>query len=255
MRGLVKGWSTAAARRNTAFLRSVDLAGLTGKGVSFTLTLKHCPATSDEWHRLRATFIKLLRRRKLLRLHWVTEWQRRGVPHLHGVAYFDTAASAASIGQNLIHWWCNLAFDYGALSKAQHTSGIHDALGWLQYLAKHASRGVRHYQRAATNVPAGWLTRTGRVWGQVGEWPSGPVVKLIIDKPGGFKLRRALRSRALAVARSKGERKTIAAARRSLKCNNRPLSEVRGMSGWSPDTATLDLVHWIAGQGHAVYSC
>lgn len=256
MRGEVNGWTTAAARRNTAFLRSVDLSGLTGRAVSFTLTLKDCPPTAADWTRLREAFFMRCRRAPapLLRLHWVTEWQRRGVPHLHGVAYFDTTTPASIIGRNLVEWWTAIAADYGARPRAQHTAPIHDALGWLQYLAKHASRGVRHYQRSAANVPPEWQNRTGRVWGYLGDWPKGPICELTIDRRGGFLLRRLLRSRAIADARAKGERKTIAAARRSLKCHERRLSEVRGMSGWASDVRTLDLVAFVAAQGHAVES-
>ena len=53
LRGVVEGWSTGATRRNTAFLRSIREDQLTGIGVALTLTLKTCPVTPADWHRLR----------------------------------------------------------------------------------------------------------------------------------------------------------------------------------------------------------
>lgn len=54
---------------------------------SWALTLRHCPPTSDDWTRLVKVLQQRLRRAGLLRWHWVVEWQRRGVPHLHLAVY------------------------------------------------------------------------------------------------------------------------------------------------------------------------
>ncbi|WP_213058401.1 rolling circle replication-associated protein, partial [Escherichia coli] len=90
-RGEVKGWSKSASRNNTKFLRSVHVPDLTGAAVAFTLTIRDCPPSSEDWKILRENFIKRLRRAGMVRLHWLTEWQQRGVPHLHGIAYFPDA--------------------------------------------------------------------------------------------------------------------------------------------------------------------
>ena len=95
--GRVKGWSKTASRNNTKFLRSVYVPDLSGAAVAFTLTIRDCPPTSDDWKILRETFIKRLRRAGMVRLHWLTEWQKRGVPHLHGIAYFPAAYEAATV--------------------------------------------------------------------------------------------------------------------------------------------------------------
>ena len=52
-RGDVQGWSEGATRRNTEFLMSVRTDQLTGAGVALTLTLRDCPPTADDWHKLR----------------------------------------------------------------------------------------------------------------------------------------------------------------------------------------------------------
>jgi hypothetical protein len=86
-RGCVEGWSAGAVRRHTAWLRSVDTKQLDGQGVAVTLTVRECPPMSDDWTRLVKVLQQRLRRAGLLRWHWVVEWQRRGVPHLHLAVY------------------------------------------------------------------------------------------------------------------------------------------------------------------------
>ena len=76
----VTGWSDKTARSNTRFLQSVSLDGLSGHGFAFTLTLRDCPESHDDWHKIRKAFTMRLQRSGMIRLHWVTEWQRRGVP-------------------------------------------------------------------------------------------------------------------------------------------------------------------------------
>ena len=86
-RGCITGWSASAVRRHTAWLRSVDTKQLDGIGVAVTLTLRDCPATCEDWKRLLKNLKQRLDRADMLRWHWVVEWQRRGVPHLHLALY------------------------------------------------------------------------------------------------------------------------------------------------------------------------
>jgi hypothetical protein len=83
----VAGWSAGAVRRHTAWLRSVDTNVLDGMGVAVTLAVRDCPPASVDWTRLVKTLLQRLRRAGLLRWHWVVEWQRRGVSHLHLAVY------------------------------------------------------------------------------------------------------------------------------------------------------------------------
>lgn len=249
LRGDVSGWSADAARRNVRFLYSVTETALTGQGFAFTLTLRECPATHDEWHRLRRAWIKRMERMGMTRMHWVTEWQRRGVPHLHGVAYFphDKAITA---WLRLVPAWLEAgAFDLGAKPQAQHQAPIHDAVGWLQYLAKHAARGVRHYQRCPENIPPAWAGKTGRVWGHVGDWPREDGDRLSLDGPAFYAFRRLVRSWRVADARASGDRRRILSARRMLACRNRVVSELRGVSEWIPQTIGLSMVAIAAQRG------
>jgi len=243
-RDVVQGWTAKTARANTAFLRSVHLPSLTGDGLAFTLTLKTCPPTHEDWKRLREAFMAFLRRSGMVRTHWVTEWQRRGVPHLHGVAYFEdlTSHEFVRIHRGMRDAWCRIAKEYGAAPHAQHVAHVNDSLGWLQYLAKHAARGASHYQRSAENIPAGWAGRTGRIWGHLGEWPADEPMKFHVDQKGFWMWRRMVRSWRLANARAEGNARRVSQARRMFNCPDKPLSELRGVSEWIPEDLNLQFL-------------
>ena len=201
-----QGWSAGATRRNRQWLYSVNARKLTGIPIAITLTVKECPPTHDEWKRLREALFVRLRRKGLLRLHWVTEWTRRGLPHLHAAAYFDAHDDADTI-ERLTHQirtdWLELTAHLGTKYRAQHVMHIYEASGWFQYVAKHASRGVKHYQRQQGALPPGWK-RTGRVWGHLGDWPTVEAT-LVIDEAGGFRLRRMIRGWLVANVRTRRE--------------------------------------------------
>jgi len=164
-RDVVQGWSSNATRRNIAFLRSINSETLhvseEGEllfGAALTLTLRDCPPTHKEWEVLRNSFFKRLGRLGLVRFHWVTEWQKRGVPHLHGAFWFpstgDKKGDLYLLSQVKDHW-LSLTSDYRTGANGQHAVLINDAIGWFQYLAKHAARGLSHYQRSSDNIPEG----------------------------------------------------------------------------------------------------
>jgi len=207
-RGVVQGWSKSATRNNTRWLRSVSpdsFGSDTEFGVAFTLTIRDCPDSSDDWHAIRTNFIKRLRRQGMLRLHWVTEWQRRGVPHLHGIVFFpvgiESAASDSLACNRLIaKSWIAVAGKYGASPRGQHLKMVTDIKGWFKYLSKHASRGADHYQRSSAGVPSGWI-KTGRVWGHCGDWITDEPQSLNVSNEFYFALRRIVRKWRLSDAR------------------------------------------------------
>lgn len=243
-RSVCKGWTAGASRRNLAFLRSVDETRLTGQGFTFTLTLRGCPETSQDWYGLVSAYLKRLRRRGMLRFHRVTEWQRRGVPHLHGIAYFPDGSAPP-----LVSAWLEVASAYQADSSGQCCKPVYDAVGWAKYLAKHAARGVQHYQRSGSNIPAGW-TSTGRLWARGGEWPTVPPCKLEVSSRAFWELRRLARS--WRVADSRGDRCRIQSARTMLRCNDVGLSQVRGISEWIPEHVWRELLAHLQNQGREI---
>lgn len=266
-RGEVNGWSESAARNNTRWLRSVNVNYLDGIGWAFTVTIRDCPPTSDDWHRLIRAFIERMRRRGLLRLHWVTEWQRRGVPHLHGVAYFPDwetlpedyiPPKGVRIVSNMDFVikenWTTIAREYGAGWLGQNVKRVDNIPGWFAYLSKHASRGAKHYQRSSANVPEGWR-KTGRVWGHCGDWVTDEPVELGVTNECFWSLRRLVRSWRVADARADHpdvRASRIRFARGMLRCGDRKLGSVRGVSEWISMDNVLLLIDFLRSQGHEV---
>ena len=248
-RDIVQGWSNQSIRSNNLFLYSVLEEQLPAFGYAFTLTQRECPATGQQYQNLRDRFVKRLRRiPEFELLHWVIEWQPReneatAAPHLHGCVFFTVPIHPDVI----IRHWLQLVRSegYTAVPQAQHCVPIVDALGWLQYLSKHAARGLAHYQRDPAHVPPGWrVGGTGRMWGKSGEWPVQPPHRYRIQKWVYFPLRRWMSRYRLSKARQAlrsartplqviAALRRISAARRSRKCSDRNLSEVRGVSEWS----------------------
>lgn len=251
-RGIVNGWSASAARNNTRWLRSINPHFLSGRSYAFTLTIRDCPDTSDDWHRIRRALEHRLRRAGMIRLHWVTEWQRRGVPHLHGIAFFPDDAPHPRHYHNLIvSHWLTVAFSYCCNDRGQHVCDVSDLSGWFQYLSKHAARGAAHYQRSCENIPSGWA-KTGRVWGHCGDWPIDEPDQLEVSHDFYFRFRRIVRSWRVSDARSdetpyKASR--IASARRMLKSADKTIGELRGVSEWITGDLSHLIVDYLRGMG------
>lgn len=272
-RGIVQGWSKSAARNNTRFLRSIAMSNFEKEdettAIAFTLTVRDCPPTSDDWHKLRRAFIRRLERSGLRRLHWVTEWQRRGVPHLHGMAIFSLDGRPCIKSS-----WVAVAEKYGASPRGQHLNLIDNEKGWFQYLAKHASRGADHYQRSSAGIPSGW-EKTGRVWGHVGQWDLKESGDIHCSNEMFFAFRRIVRKWRLADARTAlrespmlilrdgwmvanphwlSAKKRIISSRKMLKSNDFKKSQVRGLSEWIDFESTLLIIEFLHSQGYEIHT-
>lgn len=212
------GWSPSAIRRNRLFLYSVDESRLSGVGFAFTGTVRTCPPTHENWKRGREAFFDRLRRAGLTRAHWVTEWQKRGIPHLHMAVWFpedqvhawaaarsladDPDKAAQAFGLFLVLQWLEVMESYGAQVSGQHVTPIYDAVGWNQYVSKHAARGLNHYQRNPANIPQGWRNiGTGRMWGKLGTWHVIDPEKAELSMRDFHRFRRIVRGYRLADAR------------------------------------------------------
>ena len=246
LRGEVGGWSIKATRRNTDFLRSIDERKLSGAGVALTLTLKTCPPTSDDWHRLRKNWQDRMRRAGMVRIHWVTEWQRRGVPHLHVAIWWPDKYRLS----DPVEAWLALAAEYGAGAKGQHAKPIDGPVGWFQYLSKHAARGVKHYQRSGDNMPASWQEKTGRVWGYGGDWPLQEPVNVQLDDEGFYAFRRLVRSWRIGNARASGDKARELHARHMLRHSDPKISALRPVSEWCNQAQALMFLGNLASRGY-----
>lgn len=308
-RGKVSGWSPGAVRRNVAFLRSVDERGLTGVGLALTLTLRHCPLTAGEWKLALAAWLERQRKGGMFRLHWVMEFQRRGVPHLHVAVWYDAdrlpsadvalVASSSTYGDLLaagaeyvqaasaaLSGWLAVAKPFGAGVKGQQARPLDGPVGWFRYMAKHCGRGRQHYQRQRESLPEGWAS-CPRVWGHRGSWPIEEPVRGDLTRRQWFALRRWIRSVVVSRARAavpgpgwtwadsmglldRSQLRGMAVApgilgaartslrvrlrhlvysRRMLKCNDRKLSEVRGVSEWVEPSVQDSLLRALASVG------
>lgn len=260
-RGAVGGWSEGSTRRNTQFLYGVREKDLDGVGFAVTLTVRDCPPDSDRWHKLRRQWEKRMTRAGMLRLHWVTEWQRRGVPHMH-VAIWWPEEVVSKLGTNGIKEkmhgdWVTLAVEYGAGFRGQRSERITGVVGWFQYVSKHAARGVKHYQRSPENIPPAWLEKTGRMWGKSGHWPvQERVVVYLDDQPDGdrgwYAYRRLCRSWRVADARASADVRRLRLARTMLKANGAALSRVRGLSEWIPGSISVAMLINLAMRGFQI---
>lgn len=248
-RGAVTGWTRDAVRRHTKFLYSVESDALGGYGYALTLTVRDCPETAAEWQAVRRALLMRLQRRGLIRLHWVTEWQRRGVPHLHMAVYFDHKLTSEEILMLTVHW-VQVAGAYGPSPSAQDVKPIDGPTGWLQYLSKHAARGVAHYQRQGK--PEGWET-TGRLWGKTGEWPTDEALKFEVPQESWYRVRRIVRAWRIADARKEKDPKKRAARLRSargmLSHRDPKVSAVRGISEWLDQDVLVRVLALLADQG------
>lgn len=260
LRGTVGGWSEGATRRNTQFLYSVKESELDGTGFAVTLTLRDCPPDSDIWHKLRRQWEKRMLRAGMIRMHWVTEWQRRGVPHLHVAIWWPEEMLSKHGGQRLrekmIGDWVMLASAYRAGYRGQDASRITGAVGWFQYVSKHAARGVKHYQRCTENIPEAWQLKTGRMWGKVGEWPVAEKLVFHLEEQQGdggwFAYRRLIRSWRVADARASGSLSRLRQAKSMLRCRHHALSRVRGISEWVPQDVTMSMFANLASRGFRI---
>lgn len=258
IRGDVGGWSKSSTRSNTRFLYSVDERELTGHGFALSLTIRECPPTADDWKRVREAFAVRMRRMGMVRMHWLTEWQKRGVPHMHAAVWFDDELAQRDpfALRTIKEHWLAVASAYGAGEKGQHVALISDSLGWFKYLAKHAVRGLGHYQRSNESVPAGWQ-KTGRMWGHLGDWPVGKIGDFYVDDEGHFRGRRIFRRWAIANARAevrqgKSLRSRITWARGMLRCNEHGPSRLRGLNDWVPLEVSSRVLVWLLAEGHQV---
>lgn len=229
-RGKVQGWSVQSTRRLRRWFYAVDGQALDGAGWAVTLTVRDLPPKPEDWKEVRERFVARTRRAGLLRGQWLTEFQRRGVPHLHGVFYFP--GEVRTVGEELVAHWLAAAADYGPAARGQTAKRVTGLVGWLQYQAKHSVRGVKHYQRAT--VPEAWREGTGRLWGVVGEWPTREEV-IEVSAADYHRFRRLLRGWLVAEARRQGDVHRAAWLRGLLRDPDPKRSRVRAVGEFCPE--------------------
>jgi len=243
-RGKSTGWSSATARRNVDFLKSIDPTRLDGFAVALSLTFgRDVPVTPEHLRRIREAFFKRLVRMEYLRLHWLIEFQGDGTPHVHMMVFFPETLDQLSVAMQIEKHWLELSAFTGTSPKGQVIKSVYALTGWLQYNGKHGGRGAQHYQR---KCPEGWET-PGRMWGKSGEWPTsqdefecGPRLFFIVRRwMKNWRLADARKGvlKALRYNDHKAHRsalKRVRFARSALQAGSRMRSELIGFTEWIP---------------------
>lgn len=223
-RGEIKGWSPSSARRLKQWLQSNSPLP-DGQNFTCTLTLAETPASAEDFSELRRVFLQNAKRSLgVKRLHWVMEFTRRGVPHLH--CFFT--AKDMSTAQRLVASWLGQT---GGLIQSQDLKPMYDLMGWQQYVSKHVGRSETHYQRQG--MPPGW-EKSGRVWGKFGEWQTHDETSYELLRWSYFQVRREMKKYALAQARSRQDWKAVSRIRRWYNCGSKTRSQVTGAGAWAP---------------------
>lgn len=239
-RGECQGWTRQVTRRFRKWLYSVDGSQLGPGGFTFTGTVLVLPPTPQEWTATLRRHHDRLRYEGLVRGQWLTEFQRRGVPHVHGCGFFP-AEYSEDVAKMVRDHWLAAAAPWAPAPQSQWVNDLYGLPGWFQYQAKHSARGVNHYQRAS--VPEPWQKRTGRLWGVLGEWPTTEF-RVNVDQVTFVRFRRHLRGWLLAQARAEKnvDWRRVAWLRRMLLDPERKRSSIRPVGEFCPEKVARQLL-------------
>lgn len=255
-RTATRGWTVNVARRNEQRLQQIDFDAIEGFPAFVTLTM---PATqmgevsAAMFHSWLKSWLRYMKRHGMSHYYWILEFQASGNPHLHLLVWLDNDWDALEQFKAL-RSWVNMLNKSGVGARLQGQIWESIDVGGtitvdgktvpahpervLMYLAKHAARGVAHYQRQIENMPEDWKNRSGRVWGHDRGLPLREQQDFETDYPTFHRFRRLVRRWRLAEARSIKDydrrRAAISQTRRCLKCGRPDISPYRGVSAWLP---------------------
>ena len=263
-RTATKGWTVNVARRNEQRLQQVDFDAVDGFPAFVTLTMpsqQMSDVSAAMFHGWLKSWLRFMKRHGMNHYYWILEFQASGNPHLHVLTWIDHEPEPLETYKALRSW-------VGILDKSGVGARIQGQI-WeqidvggeitvdgekvpahpervLMYLAKHAARGVAHYQRQIANMPEDWQYRSGRVWGHDRGLPLREQQDVECDYPTFHRFRRLVRRWRLAEARAIKDhdrrRQAIVQARRSLRCARRDVSPYRGVSAWLPADVASQLL-------------
>lgn len=288
-RSNTNGWTANVARRNEQRLQQIDFDAIDGEAAFVTLTMpkqQMADVSSEQFHRWLNAWLVYMRRRGMRHYYWILEFQASGNPHLHVIVWLsDWRTGGAKRGYEHHTWfgeagvleqykalaqWVKMLnadgvaakvdaqnFQLVELGKSSNVDGVRLESATperlLMYLAKHAARGVAHYQRQISNMPDDWKYRSGRVWGHDGKLPLREQLDYECSYEVFWAYRRLVRRWVCANASKMTDddkrRRSITSARRMLRCSRPDVSPYRGMSAWIPETVAKQLMACISNEG------
>lgn len=275
-RSLNTGWSLAVARRNNRFLQSIDFDAIQGRAYEITLTLPvraMGKVTPEMMHRMIDTMLKHLKRRGLLYFHWVIEFTASHMPHIHMTVwmsgnyrtwdrysrcYVMIENTLAVVTMNVVGKWLALSQSEGlyASARSQDVQELDGDSAWLAYVSRHTQRGIKHYQRALTNMPSGWRMNPGAMWGHSRDMPLAEESLMPMSMAAFHQFRREVRkwcsSRAAMISDPSRRARAIRQARRMNRCNLRELSAVRPISVWLPREVVVSIVRGLRARRYMI---
>lgn len=197
---------------------------------------------------LRALFDRYTRM-GMIRNHWVVEWHKRRVPHLHISIWFPQEMPKREIPRTIKRHWLEVSEPYGSAPRSQTVKRIHAFGGWAEYISKHAARGAKHAQRSIDVRPEGW-EKSGRIWGKRGDWVLIEPLRIEICEAGYQALKRKVRH--WRIERAGDDPLRIAFAESMYEGTCPIESHMRGFSEWIPRDEMLQMVNELIEEGFEV---
>lgn len=263
-RTATKGWTPNVARRNEQRLQQIDFDAVEGFPAFVTLTMpsqQMSDVSAAMFHGWLKSWLRYMKRHGLTHYYWILEFQASGNPHLHVLVWLDHTPDPLENYHALRSWVGILnksgvgaqlqgqiweSIDVGGMVTVDGETVPAHPERVLMYLAKHAARGVAHYQRQIANMPEDWQYRSGRVWGHDRGLPLREQQDVECDYPTFWAYRRLVRrwrvSEANGIVDPERRRAAVSQARRMLRCSRPDVSPYRGISAWLPAEVASQLL-------------
>ncbi len=263
-RTATKGWTSNVARRNEQRLQQIDFDAVDGVPAFVTLTMpaqQMADVSASMFHGWLKRWLQYMKRHGMQHYYWILEFQATGNPHLHVLVWLDHMPDALETYKALRSWvrmldksgvgarhqgqiWESIDLDGEIVVDGERVPAHPEHV--LMYLAKHAARGVAHYQRQIANMPEDWQYRSGRVWGHDRGLPLREQRDYECDYATFWAYRRLVRrwrvSEAQSIVDGERRRAAILQARGMLKCGRPDISPYRGVSAWLPASVASQLL-------------
>lgn len=260
-----RGWTTQATRNLANYLMALDLVAVAGYPCEATLTIPaDCMGrvSSELMHRMLHNWLRAMGRHGMSHYVWVLEFTANRTAHIHVTMWLDAPIPEAEwAGAYPKVLWVRqcLAHDVPALLSAQDFKHLDDTPeNWLKYVAKHSTRGVKHYQRLMDGLPDDWRRHPGAMWGHDRKLDDylGERMDLSMSMRAFWAFRREIRRRMVQQAKTisdpRKRGRNIVAARRCLKTRLTP-DEWRDKNAaaacgrrWRPESAFHGIRVWMS---------